>query len=709
MAKFSSDFTTAQPGNFQVFSGVRGPVLDLGAIAGMGTGINNYMKNQAAAAEAEQKKKDATAVGVAAIEALDLEGEQAQVNQMLADMRQEVSDLANAESDADKARLAVVTRELNQLQAAEAAGANPNSIKARQRAMLKKHLVDNPHLADKILTQFGKVDALQAADSDMSADPTKAAINEMIAGQAKGIPISQQVQLAQAKQRQAMAEAELGAKEAAGNLAMTDLLSHAHESSTGLAVDVEANIGALVAQSEMLDDQGNPIGFNADTAKTTIMRQIEDAVAAEKSKYFAAARRTGMVLTAAQIESLDKTIRGNIESSYTPYLEAMDDKNALQRIKDIQQARLDIAKNTSVETWTRANPVLAEVRAVMGNEAAFKIGVGMSRAQFILADDKRGGEAVLDRLAQADPEGLGLAVQIMRNEGIFAYSAQRLANPGASTGLPALDAMADAGNIEELKDNTLNMGAQSNVVTNAMLGTSFRNVRELMSDAYYNRLKTDEEGQKALRNVNANEAERLWGNFESMEMINNEGVNITFARVDPRRVKNGNRYQPAQAFTATMADGSAISVDVQKQVLKLNTMYTLMGAFSSADELQAWGESMGKYVDRNSPEFVKRHSDIRISQLQEKRMQTEKFFQSRIDAGSPNIYDRDPNYAGDQSAQMSTELAAIDMQIQAQRMRNPDNPLSRLPAGSKIDEAESARAGRTVFVLPDGRKVMEGQ
>ena len=286
-----------------------------------------------------------------------------------------------------------------------------------------------------------------------------------------------------------------------------------------------------------------------------------------------------------------------------------------------------------------------------------------------------------------------------------------MGNPAQVVGNnPKLDAMATAGGIEAMNDGALNPQGEVAVLSSVMYGSSLNNTYRLMNDKYYNRLRVDEDSQKALRNFTANEVENVFGPM--MDTIANSGYEITFNPVPATRRKDGKSYLPAEAFVATDPSGKGVSADIQKHIQKLNALYTLHGAFSDESTLQSLGERLSGYVDPTNPQFIERHSAEQINILTEKR----KYWQEKLDRGlerksagqgAGSIYDSpEERVANLDNSIMANEaeLASIDLAIEAQRMRNPSYQLG-LPAGTVLDQEASKAAGKSVYRLPDGTLV----
>lgn len=708
MAKFESNMTNKAPGSFQVFGGVTEKASSpFGGFEALLPGIQKSLAASAGRAADQQKLEDARTIGQNVLDQLDLEEEQAKRNQELADMREEQSLLAQSDNPEDRARLVQVQAQYGRLQAAEAAGSMPSTIKARQRALLRSQISENPHLANDILKIFKNVDSVQASDGDMSVDPRKAAINESIKLAAQGITVDVQVKAARAKQQQMLVEAELATKAASGKLQETDVRIALEGAMGGMALDLDTALMGLLDNTQAIDDEGNITGdFNKDTAKIAATQYINQAVSQQMTQILQAAKESNVVLRPEFLSGARKQMVDELTAQADSYLTAYDSENVLERAVQMREYRHKMIQMNDVETFRKAQPHLAGVANVFGAERAYEVGLELSRVAAIATDPKRGTPEA-ERIAQAQGnEAFAMALELYKGNKSLFFEHAELRLQGKSTGNPAADALADRGNLAELQVGSYNMKGIQQVYDNILKGPSVRNVDELLSDKTVNHLRASEDAQKALNNVMATEMAAIVGPQEMGDLLTEEGIRIEFKPIDPARVKDGNRWAPAEAFSIASVDDGIADRDARMMVRKLNALYSLLGVYKKPEELQKWAEDLSKYIDIDDPKFIDRNSGFHIQQLEARRKNIRNLYENRMKRTSPYSSREDiAEYKTEQEAEMNARLAAIDMQIKAERLRNPKDPLAKLPEGSEVDQEASAQRGVTVYKLPDGRLV----
>jgi len=714
MAKFSSDFTNETPGQFAVYGGVQGATSQgaLGALGDMATGVGRFISNKIeddkAAKKAEAELAKNTFVG-------GFTGDVAGIEFETGDAKAELNRLTEEKMAATSPQVAIdLDMQIRRLQQAQLTGSSPASIKARQQAKLKEALAAHPEYSTEILAAYTKVTGLESFSGEGSgtsgADAIVKAQNDMLATAASGIPVAMQMQLAQEQFKAKALETEVSLATNQGKLAFPLLYNQATQDSRVLGSAVEEQVMAIVKPAMTPDAEGKVQGIDAEAAKLQMSQSIESMVSDRMSLYISEATESRMTLTGDQLNQLEKQVRGNVESAFKPYLEALDQEDYLKRFESIQTSKINIANNITVEQFQKTQPVMHRMQQIYGKESAFKIAEGVSRIQTMLQTEV--GTARVQALLEND-DGLAFAYQVAQEQGLVQFSEKRLQNPDQVVVNPQLTAMADAGNVEALKDGSLNPAGEVAVLKGVMNGDSLNNVRSLMSDKYYNRLRTDVEAQKALRNFTVNESENVFGPI--MGMIEQEGIQISFNPVIPQRQKDGNSYRPAQAFTAKDANGGTrVSPDVQKMVNKLNALYTLHGAFTDEAGLATLGENLSGLVDRTNPKFINRHAQEQINVLNSQKDRLQQKLETSLSRrdqgmGAGSIYDSPEERVANLEASITSstaEMAGIELQIEAQRMRMAAaNGELVLPPGATIDQEATKAAGKTIYRLADGTLV----
>lgn len=708
MAKFSSEFSGQAAGaGYSIQSGVQGATANPWAgVTNLASGVGNLVKNNAATAAAEAKLQEEKDVGNALIPLLDFEREEMVLAGELANLENE------ALSATDNASTQAIMSKYTSMTKAEASGANPASIKARKNAYLRQVIADKPHLAKDILAQVGKIDGLASfSDTGSNLDnPIAQAQAQMLKTAATGISIPMQMQLAQVQYEADSAKAQVELQTANGTLKFPELYNAAKLDSRVLAQEVNQMVGSIV-------DPTTPEfqGIDGASAKMLLTQNLDTMVTQRMSQYIGQAQQAGITLTGSQLDSMEKQMRGSIQATMDPYLDAMDSADWMERTGKILKTKVEIANNLSVLEFQKAEPNMHKLQQIYGKEQAFTISTNVARIQTILKDEIR--QANLPTLMQNDPD-LAFAYQVMEDQGLFGMVEQKLANPGTVVaGNEKLDTMATAGALEALKGGSLNMQGEMAVLGSVMYGNSYNNTTALLDDKYYNRLRTDVDSQKALRNFTVNEVDNVFGPIR--DAIVQDDLIIKFTPVSPNRVKKSQQFfDPAPAFVATTRDGRDVSMEMQKHVRKLNTLYTLHGSFAEESELRTLGERLSGFVDQDDPKFIAAHSAEMITQLEGKvKYHSDKrdrlLGMKRENRGTGSIYDSPEERTRDLDArlmQSDAEISGLELQMEAQRMRNRDyaDPLSALPPGTVMDKEASKNAGKPIYKLPDGQLVEMG-
>ena len=702
MAKFDSNFTSDAPTGFSIQGGVVDQSVGraLGNIAGLAdTFFAGKAKEQAAAAKMQQD----AAVGGLYGGLFDIEQETTGVNEQILEMQGQIA------NEKDAGRVAQLSSQLDRLIRAEAIGANPATIKARQNSEVKKFIAANPHLAKEAMQAYSTITGLESVGDTGSGidNPIIQAQNEMLKTAATGITFEMQIGLAQQKFQAESLKTQADMAAANGKLNFQHLYVLSKADSGQVATEVEGMIRSLGDPSS---PDFQPIDGNA--AKLALSQNIDQMVSQKMAVYVAQASEAGMALAGEQLGQLEKQVRGSVESAAAPYLDAMDEKNWWERASAIQKAKIEIVKNTTIADIQQNEPVMYRLQQLYGQDRAYTIAQTASRIIALQQSEK--GTARLQTLMENDPD-VAFAYQVMESQGLWGSMEAKMQNPTQPLASPALDSMATQANVAALQDGTLNQSGQVAVLEGVMSGNSLNNVRSLMSDKYYNKLRADETAQKALRNFTANSTEIVFGPM--IGMIEDEGIQITFNPVPPTRIKDGSVYKPAEAFTVSSDDPRGVSPEVVKHVNKLNALYTLHGAFATTEELGNLGVQLSGFVDRNNPKFIERDSAARIAELEAKKerlVQKQDKLRSirQADGGVGSIYDSPEERVQQLNVAELTNKAnqaAIDIEIHAQRLRNPNDPLGQFPPGTVVDEAESMALGQTVYRLPDGQLVVEGE
>jgi hypothetical protein len=269
--------------------------------------------------------------------------------------------------------------------------------------------------------------------------------------------------------------------------------------------------------------------------------------------------------------------------------------------------------------------------------------------------------------------------------------------------------MVDNAAVKAFQVGELNQTGTESMLNNLLVnGFSNNNRRMLLSDKSITQFKNDDEAKTGLLNFTANtftsELMRKTAEIEDL------GYKIDFDPNQRQRVREGNNYHPAEAFTITSDDGSTVNKDFRLFIHKLNTLWTLNNSIRSNEEMDKLGAAMVKRVDRDNPEFIKNSATQKIGEMMQLRDKVAKFYERRLSGSfTPSIYsseEQQATYRQNQMDELATRMRKFDELIGDQRIR-----LGEIAEGSfsKIQDLPTGLTQRDIDMANATTAVQQGQ
>lgn len=712
MAKFTGEvaqpavvkYNTSAPSSISPMAGVASSLADIGKAA-----LGAYSAQQKAqAATAETRRKEARQDAKEAAK----EAETAQKNEDLAGLRLNLmaledeeriansyfSDLRNRISDADGAELDKLRKEYSKLYQMETVGASPSSIAARRSALVKRFIAANPQLQQEAMEVTGATDKLVSVGMGEAADPfAKAADDLSIQAMTTGYSVRTLMEADRLKQDVARRENENKLAAMNKSLSIGQLASNASTIGYGISLEVDEELNRILKQA-------GPEGIDGPAVYKYLSNFYQQRVDFAMNNTNQLAAEGGLQIGREDFNLLQKQLQGSGLEPYKMLIEESDRFKLAENLKNLMKNQQETRSIMSAEEFYKQYPVTRQIEAVFGKQQTMALMQEVVKAKQYLGS----GRNQLHQQQLENNQAYRMAWEVFGQQTMEMFDL-RMGNGGQSTGNTQLDAMVDNSAVKSFQAGELNATGTEAMLNNVTVnGFSDNNRRLLLSDRSVAQFRKDEEAQKALRNFTANTFDAELRN--KMMDIEDQGYKIEFNPEARDRVKEGNNYQPAQAFTIKADDGSIVDKDWRQYIHKLNTLWTLNGTIRSDEEMVKLGEKMVTRLDRDNEEFIKNSAKAKIQELQQTRDKFAKFYERRIKSSmEPSIYsspEQQATYRTNQMEELGLAVRKFDELIGDQRIR-----LGEISEGSfsRTKEIPSGLTQSDVDMAAATNKVQQGQ
>lgn len=566
--------------------------------------------------------------------------------------------LQQAQDKEEGARLETLRRDYAKLVQAEQLGMR-GSVAARKEALVRQFIAENPLLRSEAMELSGKYDALTEIGIPKSQDPMVAAQQEVNAAASKlGVNSKTIIEVNQLENDDKLTSLKLKIAKDNSEVQESDLYAAAN------AFKLKQSAAIQGAVLKAIKEQGD----NFDSA--TLLAKLKGETEQTAGLKFQELKELGSDLRLGSEfwRGIEQDMTSGMFDIVEPLMAEKDPAAMAAKAKTWAADKTALLNNMTLESYLKDQPNMRLAMELHGKEGSLTMAGAHARALQTVQSDQKQHKFLLKN----DPE-YAYAFNFFQNGPANAFN-MRMANGGSSTGMPKVDQLADLSAISAFNSNQLNQSGTETMFKNVLAnGFSNSNRRLLLSDAAVLQLRRDDESKKALKNFTANS---FMGELVRMQpMIDELGIEISFDPQQTTRIKDGPNYQPSQAFTARMPDGSVVDRDVRTEFIpKLNTLYTLLGTFTPADELETLGKSMFSRLDRESPKFIEDSVNREVGKLQRLR-DTLAAQYDRIPAGL-----RTNEYVAQQAQKKQEMIANYDNLIQLQKDRLKPVAAPKTPA-----------------------------